>query len=73
MVFLPWVFYIYGKKGKEMKKIRTYIGRHWLGYIFAIACMIIAIVLDMICLSPNKCILDCVTEIVLPVTRKLHG
>ena len=31
-----------------MKKIRSYIGKHWLGYMFAIVCMIIAIVLDMI-------------------------
>lgn len=31
-----------------MKRLYTYISKRWLGYLFAIACMIIAIVLDMI-------------------------
>ena len=41
-----------------MKKIRTYIGKHWLGYVFAIACMIIAIVLDMIYPMITQSIID---------------
>ena len=53
-----------------MKKIRTYIGKHWLGYVFAIACMIIAIVLDMIYPMITQSIIDDVildgkTEILL--------
>ena len=31
-----------------MKKLHVYIGRHWLGYLFAIVCMVAAIVLDML-------------------------
>lgn len=31
-----------------MKKLHTYIGRHWYGYLFAIASMVIAIALDMV-------------------------
>ena len=30
-----------------MKSLHTYIGRSWHGYLFAIGCMIIAIILDM--------------------------
>lgn len=31
-----------------MKKLHTYIGKHWRGYVFAVFCMIMAIVLDML-------------------------
>lgn len=31
-----------------MKKLHTYIGRHWYGYLFAITSMVIAIALDMV-------------------------
>ena len=41
-----------------MKKLPTYIGKHWLGYVFAIACMIIAIVLDMIYPMITQSIID---------------
>ena len=41
-----------------MKKLHTYIGKHWLGYAFAIACMIIAIVLDMIYPMITQSIID---------------
>ena len=41
-----------------MKKIRSYIGKHWLGYMFAIVCMIIAIVLDMIYPIITESIID---------------
>ena len=41
-----------------MKKLHTYIGKHWLGYVFAIVCMIIAIVLDMIYPMITESIID---------------
>lgn len=41
-----------------MKKLYTYINKHWLEYIFAIACMIIAIVLDMIYPMITQSIID---------------
>ena len=41
-----------------MKRLRTYIGKHWLGYMFAIACMIIAILLDMIYPMITQSIID---------------
>ena len=31
-----------------MKKLYTYMGRYWYGYLFAIFCMVAAIVLDMV-------------------------
>lgn len=31
-----------------MKKLHTYIGRYWYGYVFAIFCMVAAIALDML-------------------------
>ena len=31
-----------------MKKLRSYIGRYWYGYVFAVASMLIAIALDML-------------------------
>ena len=31
-----------------MKKLHTYIGRYWYGYVFAIFCMVISISLDML-------------------------
>lgn len=31
-----------------MKKLHTYIGRYWYGYLFAIFCMVAAIALDMV-------------------------
>ena len=31
-----------------MKKLHTYIGRYWYGYLFAIFSMVTAIVLDMV-------------------------
>lgn len=41
-----------------MKKLHTYIGKHWLGYVFAIFCMIAAIVLDMIYPMITESIID---------------
>ena len=41
-----------------MKKLHTYIGKHWLGYVFAILCMIAAIVLDMIYPVITESIID---------------
>ena len=41
-----------------MKKLHTYIGKHWLGYMFAIFCMIAAIVLDMIYPMITESIID---------------
>ncbi len=38
-----------GMKGEVyVKKLHTYIGRYWYGYLFAIASMVTAIVLDMV-------------------------
>lgn len=31
-----------------MKKLHTYIGKHWRGYVFAVFCMVMAIALDML-------------------------
>ena len=31
-----------------MKKLHTYIGRYWYGYLFAVFCMVASIVLDMV-------------------------
>ena len=31
-----------------MKKLHTYVGRYWYGYVFAIFCMVMAIALDMV-------------------------
>lgn len=31
-----------------MKKLHAYIGKHWRGYVFAVFCMVMAIVLDML-------------------------
>lgn len=41
-----------------MKKLHTYIGKHWIGYVFAILCMIAAIVLDMIYPMITESIID---------------
>ena len=41
-----------------MKKLHTYIGKHWLGYVFAILCMVTAIVLDMIYPMITESIID---------------
>ncbi len=41
-----------------MKKLYTYIGKHWLGYVFAILCMVTAIVLDMIYPMITESIID---------------
>ena len=41
-----------------MKKLHTYIGKHWLGYMFAILCMIAAIVLDMVYPMITESIID---------------
>lgn len=41
-----------------MKKLHTYIGKHWLGYVFAILCMIAAIVLDMLYPMITESIID---------------
>ena len=35
------------RRQELMKSLHTYIGRSWHGYLFAIGCMIIAIILDM--------------------------
>lgn len=41
-----------------MKKLHTYIGRYWYGYVFAILSMITAIVLDMIYPKITQVIVD---------------
>ncbi len=41
-----------------MKKLHTYIGRHWGGYLLAIVCMIVAIILDMIYPMITQSIVD---------------
>jgi len=41
-----------------MKKIRSYIGKHWIGYAFAITCMAGAIALDMLYPFLIKSIVD---------------
>ncbi len=41
-----------------MKKLHTYIGRHWLAYLFAIGCMVTAIVLDMLSPMITQSIID---------------
>ena len=41
-----------------MKKLHTYVGKHWLGYVLAILCMVIAIVLDMIYPMITESIID---------------
>lgn len=41
-----------------MKKLHTYIGRYWYGYVFAIFCMVVAIALDMIYPAITERIID---------------
>ena len=41
-----------------MKKLHTYIGRYWYGYVFAIFCMVMAIALDMIYPAITERIID---------------
>ena len=41
-----------------MKKLHTYIGRYWYGYVFAIFCMIMAIALDMLYPVITESIID---------------
>lgn len=41
-----------------MKKLHTYIGRYWYGYIFAILCMVMAIFLDMLSPVITESIID---------------
>lgn len=41
-----------------MKSLHTYIGRSWHGYLFAIGCMIIAIILDMVYPKITESIVD---------------
>ena len=41
-----------------MKKLHTYIGKHWFGYVFAFLCMVTAIVLDMIYPMITESIID---------------
>ena len=41
-----------------MKKLHTYIGRHWYGYVFAIFCMVMAIALDMLYPVITESIID---------------
>jgi len=54
-------FLYYGKteKGrKTMRRIRVYIGKNWYLYLFAISCMICAIVLDMLYPKITQSIVD---------------
>ncbi len=58
-----------------MKKLHTYIGRHWAGYLLAVVCMVAAIVLDMVY---PKITQDIVDEVILGgklelLTRFLAG
>lgn len=41
-----------------MKKLYTYVGRYWYGYVFAIACMVTAITLDMLYPKITQSIVD---------------
>ena len=41
-----------------MKKLHTYIGRYWYGYVFAIFCMVMAIALDMLYPVITESIID---------------
>ena len=41
-----------------MKKLYTYIGRYWYGYLFAIGSMVAAIVLDMLYPKITQSIVD---------------
>lgn len=41
-----------------MKRLHTYIGRYWYGYLFAVLCMVSAIVLDMIYPKITQSIVD---------------
>lgn len=41
-----------------MKKLYTYVGRYWYGYLFAIACMVAAITLDMLYPRITQSIVD---------------
>lgn len=41
-----------------MKKLSSYLGRYWYGYLFAIFCMVAAIVLDMIYPKITQSIVD---------------
>ena len=49
-----------------MKRIRTYIGRCWLSYLFAVSCMVIAIVLDMVYPKITQSIVD---DVILEIGR----
>lgn len=41
-----------------MKKLSTYLGRFWYGYLFAVICMVAAIVLDMVYPKITQSIVD---------------
>ena len=41
-----------------MKKLSSYIGRYWYGYVFAVASMLIAITLDMLYPKITQSIVD---------------
>lgn len=47
-----------GKGGWIMRRIRTYIGKNWYVYLFAIGCMVCAIVLDMLYPKITQSIVD---------------
>ena len=46
------------RKEKVMKKLHTYVLRYWKSYLFAICCMITAIVLDMVYPQVTKIIVN---------------
>ena len=53
-----------------MKKIGTYIGHYWYAYLFGIACMVIAIVLDMLYPVITKSIVD---DVIIQGKKELLG
>lgn len=56
----------------KMKKLHTYIGRYWYGYLFAIGSMVTAIVLDMIYpVITQKIVDDVILEGKLELLTKL--
>ena len=53
-----------------MKKLSSYIGRYWYGYVFAVACMVTAIALDMLYPKITQKIVD---EVILGGQLMLLG
>lgn len=57
-IYIHFIEIIHVRKGWDMKKITTYIPKYWYAYLFAITCMVISIVLDLLSPLITKSIID---------------